>query len=66
MKNIVVITLVLSVLAAGVIGLMVLFGFMPADGVLSTLLKVVGGFLIIGACAAAIAALMPARKDSGG
>lgn len=64
MKNIVVITLVLSVLAAGVLGLMVVFGFMPADGVLSTLLKVVGGFLILGACAAAISALMPERKES--
>lgn len=64
MKNIVVITLVLSVFAAGLIGLMVLFGFMQAEGVVSTLLKVVGGFLILGACAAAISALMPARKES--
>ncbi|MDH4125334.1 MAG: hypothetical protein OEW64_09005 [Gammaproteobacteria bacterium] len=65
MKNIVVITLVLSVLAAGVIGLMWLFGFMDAERVGPNLLKTVGGFVILGACAAAISALLPARKDSG-
>jgi len=62
MKNIAIITVVLSVLAAGVIGLMVLFGFMPTDGAVSVLLKVVGGFVILGACAAAVSALMPAQK----
>jgi len=62
MKNIVVITAVLSVIAAGITGLMVLFGFMPADGVAIMLLKVIGGFVILGACAAAISALMPAQK----
>jgi hypothetical protein len=64
MKNIVVVTLVLSVLAAGIIGLMLLFGFIDAESVGGTLLKTVGGFVILGACAAAISALMPAKKDS--
>lgn len=64
MKNIVVITLVLSVLAAGLIGLLWVFGFMEADRAASNLLKTVGGFVILGGCAAAISALMPARKDS--
>lgn len=65
MKNIVVITLVLSVLAAGVIGLMWLFGLMDADRAGPNLLKTVGGFVILGACAAAISALMPTKKDPG-
>ena len=63
MKNIFIVTLVLCVIAAAVVGLMVLFGFMQADGAMANLLKVVGGFLILGACVAAISALMPARKD---
>ncbi len=65
MKIIVIITLVLSVLAAGAIGLMWLFDFMDANRAGPVLLKTVGGFLILGACAAAIGALMPARKDPG-
>jgi putative effector of murein hydrolase LrgA (UPF0299 family) len=64
MKNIAVITVVLSVIAAGIIGLMVLFDLMQADGIVIVLLKVVGGFVILGACAAAISALMPAQKES--
>jgi hypothetical protein len=64
MKNIAIIILVLAILAAGVIGLMVLFGFMAVDGVVTTLLKIIGGFAILGVCAAAISALMPARKES--
>jgi len=64
MKNILVVTLVLCIISAAVIGLMVLFGFMQTDGAGTTLLKVVGGFLILGACAAAVSALMPARKGS--
>jgi len=64
MKNIAVITAVLSVIAAGIIGLMVLFDFMQADGVVIVLLKVIGGFVILGGCAAAISALMPAQKES--
>jgi hypothetical protein len=64
MKNIVVITLVLSVLAAGIIGLLWLFDFMDADRAAANLLKTVGGFVILGGCAAAISALLPASKDS--
>ena len=63
MKNIVVITLVLSVLAAGVIGLMLLFNFLDTERAGPILLKTVGGFLILGACAAAISALMPGKKE---
>ncbi len=64
MKNIIVITLVLSVLAAGVFGLMWMFDFIDAERAGPNLLKTVGGFVILGACAAAISALMPARKNS--
>jgi hypothetical protein len=64
MKNTAVITLVLAILAAGVIGLMLLFGFIDADKAGPILMKTVGGFVIVGICVAAIGALMPARKDS--
>jgi hypothetical protein len=64
MKNTIIITLVLSVLAAGAIGLMWMFGFMSADRAGPILLKTVGAFVIVGACVAAIGALMPAKKGS--
>ena len=58
------ITLVLAILAAGVVGLMYVFGFMEPGRAGEVLLKTVGGFVIIGACAAAIGALMSGKKDS--
>ena len=64
MKNTAVITLVLAIFAAGVIGLMLLFGFIDADKAGPILMTTVGGFVIVGICVAAIGALMPARKDS--
>lgn len=63
MKNIAIIILVLAILAAGVIGLLLVFGLLDADRAGPMLLKTVGGFVILGACAAAISALMPAKKE---
>ena len=57
------ITLVLAILAAGIIGLMYTFGFMQADRAGEILLKTVGGFVIVGGCAAAIGALMSGKKE---
>ena len=64
MKNTAIITVVLAILAAGFIGLMLLFGFMDMDKAGPILVKTVGAFLIVGICIAAIGALMPAKKDS--
>jgi len=58
------ITLVLAILAAGVVGLMYTFGFIEPDRAGEILLKTVGGFVIVGVCAAAIGALMSGKKDS--
>jgi hypothetical protein len=63
MKNILIITLVLAVLSAGLIGLLVLFGMMDTAAAGPILAKSIGGFAILGACAAAISALMPARRN---
>ena len=63
MKNTAIVTLVLAILAAGVVGLMWLFGFIQADDAGPILLKTVAGFVIVGVCIAAIGALLPARKD---
>lgn len=63
MKNILIITLVLAVLSAGLIGLLVLFDMMDAAAAGPILLKTVGGFAIIGACAAVISALLPEKRN---
>ncbi|MGI9270315.1 MAG: hypothetical protein ACR2QT_00970 [Woeseiaceae bacterium] len=64
MKNTAIITVVLAILAAGVVGLMMLFGFIDAERAGPILMKTVGAFLIVGICVVAIGALMPAKKDS--
>jgi hypothetical protein len=64
MKNTAIFTVALAILAAGVVGLMLLFGFIDADNAGPILMKTVAGFLIVGICVTAIGALMPAKKDS--
>jgi hypothetical protein len=64
MKNTVIITLVLAILAAGVVGLMLVFGFLDVGDAGPILLKTVGGFAILAACAIAIGLLMPGKKNS--
>lgn len=64
MKTTAIVTLVLAILAAGAVGLMMLFGFIDAEKAGPILMKTVGGLLIVGVCVAAISALMPARKES--
>jgi hypothetical protein len=64
MKNTVIITLVLAVLAAGIVGLMLVFGFLDAADAGPLLLKTVGGFAIVGGCAIAISLLMSGKKNS--
>ena len=63
MKNTAIVTLVLAILAAGVVGLLLVFGFISADEAGPILLKTIGGFVIVGICVAAISALMPHKKD---
>lgn len=63
MKNIVVITLVLAIIAAGIVGLLMIFGMMDAEKAMPILGKTVGAFVLLGAIAAAISALMPAKKE---
>ncbi len=64
MKNTAIITLVLAILAAGTVGLMLVFGFLDAGDAGPILLKMVGGFVILAVCAAAISALMFGKKSS--
>lgn len=64
MKNTVIITLVLAILAAGIVGLMLVFGFLDVGDAGAILLKTVGAFVIIAACALGISALMSAKKKS--
>ena len=63
MKNIVIITALLSVLAAGIVGLLFIFEVMAADRAIAVLGKTIAAFVVVGACAAAISALMPGKKD---
>ena len=64
MKNTVIITLVLAILAAGVVGLMLVFGFLDVGDAGPILLKTVGGFAILALCAIAIGLLIPGKKNS--
>ncbi len=64
MKNTVIITLVLAILAAGVVGLMLVFGFLDIGKAGPILLKTIGGFVILAACAIAISALMPRKSKT--
>ncbi len=64
MKNAVIITLVLAILAAGVVGLMLVFGFLDAGDAGPILLKTIGAFAILAVCAIAIGLLMPGKKNS--
>lgn len=66
MRNTIIITLVLAILAAGVVGLMLVFGFLDLGDAGPILLKTIGGFVILAVCAIAISALMtgkPKRQD---
>ena len=62
MKNTIIITLVLAILAAGVVGLMLVFGFLDIGDAGPILLKTIGGFVILAACAIAISALLPGKS----
>jgi hypothetical protein len=64
MKNTVIITLVLAILAAGIVGLMLVFGFLDVGDAGPILLKTVGAFAILAACAIAISLLMSGKKGS--
>ena len=64
MKNTVIITLVLAILAAGIVGLMLVFDFLDVGDAGPILLKTVGAFGILAACAVAIGLLMSGKKNS--
>ena len=64
MKNTLIITLVLAILAAGIVGLMLVFGFLDAGEAGPILLKTVAGFAILAVCAIAIGALMSGKSNS--
>ena len=64
MKNTLIITLVLAVLAAGIVGLMLVFGFLDAGDAGPILLKTIGGFAILALCAIVIGALMSGKKST--
>jgi hypothetical protein len=64
MKNTVIITLVLAILASGIVGLMLVFGFLDVGDAGPVLLKTVGAFGILAACAVAIGLLMSGKKSS--
>jgi len=64
MKNTIIITLVLAIIAAGIVGLMLVFGLLDAGAAGPILLKTVGGFVILAVCAVAISLLMAGKKDS--
>jgi len=62
MKQILTITAVLTVIAVAIVGCLYIFELMSYDDAVSNLLKVGGAILLLGACSAAISALMRARK----
>ena len=62
MKQILTITVVLSVLAIAIVGCMFIFEVISVEDAKDNLLKVVGGIVFLGVCAAVIAALMSAKK----
>ena len=61
MNKTLIITLVLAILAAGIVGLMLVFGFLDAGDAGPILLKTIGGFAILAICAIAIGALMSGK-----
>lgn len=62
MRNTIIITLVLAILAAGIVGLMLVFGILDLGDAGPILLKSIGGFVIIAVCAVAISALMTGKS----
>ena len=64
MNNTIRITVVLAVIAAGIVGLMLLFDILDAGDAGPILLKTIGGFVILGVVSIAISLLMPAKKIS--
>ena len=62
MKQILTITVVLIVLAVAIVGCLFIFDLMSLDDATSNVLKVGGAILLLGACSAAISALMGAKK----
>jgi hypothetical protein len=62
MKNTVIITLVLAILAAGIVGLMLVFDFLDVGDAGPILLKTIGAFVILAVCAVAIGLLMSGKK----
>jgi hypothetical protein len=63
MKNTVILTLVLAILAAGIVGLMLIFDFLDVGDAGPILLKTVGAFGILAVCAVAIGLLMSGKKS---
>ena len=64
MKNTVIITLVLAIIAAGLVGLMLVFDILDVGDAGPILLKTIGGFVIVGVCVVAIGLLMGGKKSS--
>ena len=64
MKNTVIITLVLAILAAGIVGLMLVFDFLDVGDAGPILLKTIGAFVILAVCSIAIGLLMSGKKSS--
>lgn len=62
MKQILMITVVLSVITFAIIGCMFIFELMSYEDAMSNLLKVVGGIVLFGACSAVISVLMGSKK----
>jgi len=62
MKQILTIAIVLTIIAAAIVGCLYIFELMSYEDAISNLLKVGGAILLLGACSAAISALMSAKK----
>lgn len=62
MKQILTITVVLAILTAAIVGCLFIFEVMSLEDATSNLFKVVGAIVLLGACSAAISALMAAKK----
>ena len=62
MKQILTITIVLTIIAAAIVGCLYIFELMSYEDAMSNLLKVGGAIVLLGVCSAAISALMGARK----
>ena len=61
MKQILTITVVLAVLATACVGCLFIFEVMSYEDAKSNLLKIVGVIVLLGACSAAISALIGAK-----